>query len=178
MLWDWQVHFSDMTRRGAGVGSVFCTDPISVHIELRGRAMAVVQGKSLGQKRPLFADFSTPLEFAGEAAPPLRDVIAAIVRDQVRQFQDRQAQRQFLRALTERELAAGAERGKIESGGSDVPPQAVDPDVAVETALTAFEDGLYLVVVDEQPIQRLDERVAIRSDSQITFVRLTLLAGG
>src|SRR5579872_7137064 len=142
--------------------------------------MAVIHGKSLGQKRPLFADFSVPLVFPGSETdpPPIRDVIAAIVRDQVRQFHDRQAQRQFLRVLTERDIAEGAERGKIEAGASDIPPQPVDPDVAVETALVAFQDGLYLVVVDERQIRELDERVAIRPDSQITFVRLTLLAGG
>ncbi len=142
--------------------------------------MAFIHGKSVGRKRPLFADFSVPLVFPeGEAAEPLlRDVIAAIVRDQVQQFQERQSQRQFLRVLTERDIAAQAEQGKIEAGGSEIPPQPVDPAAAVETALVAFQDGLYLVVVDEQQIQTLDERVAIRHDSQITFVRLTLLAGG
>jgi hypothetical protein len=142
--------------------------------------MAFVQGKSLGQKRPLFADFSVPLAFPGgeNSLPPLRDVIAAIVGDQVRQFQDRQSQRQFLRVLTQRDIAEGAERGKIEVGASDVPLQPVDPEAAVETALVAFQDGLYFVIVDECQIQQLDDPVAIRPDSQITFIRLTLLAGG
>lgn len=142
--------------------------------------MAFVHGKSLGQKRPLFADFSVPLdpaEFSSDL-PTLRDVIAAIVRDQVRQFQDRQTQRQFLRALTERDIAAQAERGKIEAGGSEVPLQPVDVEAAIETALVAFADGIYLVIVDERPVHQLDVRIAIHPDSQITFVRLTLLAGG
>lgn len=141
--------------------------------------MVSIHGKSIGQKRPLFADFSIPLEaLVSESHASLRDVIAAIVRNQVRQFQDRQTQRQFLRVLTERDIAVQAERGKIESGGSDVPLQPVDVEAAVETAWVAFEDGLYLVIVDELQLQELDDRVVIRPDSQITFVRLTLLAGG
>ncbi len=142
--------------------------------------MPFIHGKSLGQKRPLFADFSLPLQRAieGVETAVVRDLIADIVRDQVRQFQDRQTQRQFLRALTERDLAEGIERGKIESGKSDVPLQPVDSDAAVETALLAFQDGLYLVVIDEVQVNSLDEQRVLKPDSQITFVRLTLLAGG
>lgn len=140
--------------------------------------MPTVHGKSLGQKRQLFADFSVPLPTAQDGQTTVRELVAAIVRDQVRQFEDRQQQRQFLRVLTERDIAEGVEHGKIDSGRTDVPLQPVDLDAAIETALTAFQDGLYLIVIDEQQVQSLEERRAIQSTSHITFVRLTLLAGG
>ena len=84
----------------------------------------------------------------------------------------------MFRALTAREIAAGAERGKIESGGSEVPVQPVDEDEAVATACQAFEDGLFLVVIDGQEHRELDRQVFVQPDSRVTFLRLTLLAGG
>lgn len=140
--------------------------------------MPIVHGKSLGQKRPLFADFSVPLSAPPDRPMSLRTLIADIVRDQVKQFEDRQQKRQFLRALTEREIAEGAERGKIESGKTDVPLQPVDVDAAVETALLAFQDGLYLVAIDGENVESLDDQRIVCPDSHITFIRLTLLAGG
>jgi len=140
--------------------------------------MPVVQGKTLGQKRPLFADFSVPLTVASDTPITLRRLIADIVRDQVQQFEDRQQQRQFLRVLTERDIAEGAQRGKIESGATDVPLQPVDVAEAVETALLAFQDGLYLVAIDEETIESLDQELLLTEESRITFIRLTLLAGG
>jgi hypothetical protein len=62
-------------------------------------------------------------------------------------------------------------------GGRDL-DQKVDADEAVATALEAFEDGLYLVVVDGQELRNLDAQVFLQPDSRVAFVRLTLLAGG
>ena len=142
--------------------------------------MLAVRGKALGRKKPLFADFSVPppddLGDGGEVA--LRDLIERVVRAEVQAFQTRQEQRQFIRALTATEIDSGAAAGKILSGGSEVPIQAVDEDQAVAVALEAFQDGMYLVVVDGQDHRQLDAQVYLRPDSQLTFVRLTLLAGG
>lgn len=46
------------------------------------------------------------------------------------------------------------------------------------TALEAFEDGLYLVVVDEREQRSLDAQVFLQPDSTVAFVRLVMLAGG
>jgi hypothetical protein len=62
-------------------------------------------------------------------------------------------------------------------GGSDVQPQNVDVDDAIASALVAFEDGLYLVIVDEKQYKDLDEAVFLTADSRLTFVRLTMLSG-
>jgi len=143
----------------------------------------VITGKSIGRKRPLFADWSIPLPpdwngDGGDGGPTLRDVIERIVRVEVKAFKKRQHDRQFLRALTEREIEAAAERGKIKMGGSEVGIQDVDEDSAVATALLAFEDGIYLVVIDDVEQRDLDQQVFMQPDSRITFIRLTLLSGG
>ena len=63
-------------------------------------------------------------------------------------------------------------------GQSDVDIQAVDVDQAIDSALVAFEDGIFLVVIDEQVYKSLDQTVFLNVDSCLTFVRLTLLSGG
>jgi hypothetical protein len=141
--------------------------------------MLTIRGKALGRKKPLFADWSIPFPpELGDGGKTLREVIECLVRREVEAFQQRQSERQFVRALTAREVDAGAAAGKIAMGASEVAPQDVDVDAAVGTALEAFEDGLFLVVVDGQEERELDRQVYIGPDSQITFIRLTLLAGG
>ena len=143
--------------------------------------MLVVQGRSLGRKEPLFADFSVALPpevEQGSSGVTLRALIARIVEHEVASFGRRQEERAVLRVLTERELRDAAVRGKITLGESDVPPAAVDAGNAVATAWQAFEDGLYLAFLDGVEQKQLDAQVYPRAESRLTFVRLTLLAGG
>jgi hypothetical protein len=141
--------------------------------------MIVVTGKALGRKKSLFADWSIPLppDLRGEGTT-LRDVITRLVRTEVRAFKERQEERRVFRTLTARDIEQGVEKGKVEMGGTEVPVQPIDDDSAVATALQAFEDGLYLVVIDETEHKNLDSQVFLQPDSRIAFVRLTLLAGG
>lgn len=142
--------------------------------------MPVISGRALGQKRPLFADWSIPVppRSRDEGGLTLRRLIERIVVEQVAAFQQRQADNQVLRTLTSRQIDAAAERGKITMGQSDVGVQDVDEEAAIGAALQAFEDGLYLVVIDDVEQKQLDGEVHLTDESRITFLRLTLLAGG
>ena len=51
-------------------------------------------------------------------------------------------------------------------------------DQAVATALEAFADGLFLVVVDDVELQDLNAVAPLAESSRLTFIRLTMLAGG
>ena len=136
-----------------------------------------VEAKTLGRRHAL-PDWIVPLPPPRSGRPMcLRDLITTIVRTEVAQFQARQAERQLVRWLTASEIEAAAGRGKVDLGGRD-DVQAVAPDEAVGAALLAFEDGLYLVFVDGAQQHDLDAEVFVRPDSRLTFVRLTLLAGG
>ena len=150
-----------------------------VYLELKSMLVAT---KTLGSKKPLFADFSVPLppdwDDDGDGGKTLRDVIEAVVRHEVAAFQKRQSDRQFLKALTAQEIEDAGERGKVIMGQSDVGMQEVDIDQAIGSALVAFEDGIFLVVIDEKVYKNLDEAVFLHADSCLTFVRLTLLSGG
>jgi hypothetical protein len=139
-----------------------------------------ISGKAIGARRPLFADYSIPVpsEWDSEGGVTLRDLIGQVVRSEVQAFRMRQAERQVFRALTARQIEDGREHGKIESGGSEIPAQEVDEEQAVAMACQAFEDGLFLAVINELDYRELDRQIYLRPDSRITFVRLTLLAGG
>ena len=137
-------------------------------------------GKSLGSRKPLFADFSIPVpgDFSNDGGTTLRNLLSQIVRHEVSAFHSRQEQRQFLQVLTKKQIESAAESGKIISGQSDVPLQIVDEEEAVAVACQAFEDGLYLVVLDDEEQTKLDQQVYLQPESRLTFIRLTMLAGG
>ena len=141
----------------------------------------IISGKAIGRRKPLFEDWSIPIppdsDGSEDGGITLADLIERIVREEVKAFRQRQINRQFLRALTASEVELAAEKGKIEMGGSEVGLQHVDHDQAVATALTAFEDGMYLVVIDEVEQKDLQQQVYLQPDSRITFIRLTLLSG-
>jgi hypothetical protein len=142
--------------------------------------MLTITGKVVGRKKPLFADWSVPfppdLRERGEGLT-LRDLITRIVHTEVDAFRQRQEDHHLVRALTGGDIEKGVIKGKVDMGGRDL-KQEVNADAAVAAALQAFEDGLYLVVVDEQEQRELDRQVYVKPDSRITFVRLAMLAGG
>ena len=143
-------------------------------------AGVTLSARALGRKAPIVPDWSIPWppeDADGSEGLTLRELIARIVRTEVAAFHDRQNRRRFVRALTERQMDEALARGKVESGGRDL-VQKVDPDEAVANALQAFEDGLYLVIIDEQEQRELDRQVFVTRDSHIVFLRLVFLAGG
>lgn len=140
--------------------------------------MLTVTGKSVGSRKPLFEGFSVPPpDDTGDGDElRLRDLIGHVVRQEVARFKRRQAGLQFDRVLTERQIEQGVDRGRVSPEGKPR-DQNVDPEHAVAAALQAFEDGLFLVVIDEQEFRDLDAPVRLQSDSRLTFIRMTFLAG-
>jgi hypothetical protein len=107
----------------------------------------------------------------------MRDLIDLLVRREVSAFLERQEERKLARFLTNEQIVAAADAGRVCMGSDDL-DQKVDPDQAVEGALTAFQDGIYYVFLDEAQIERLDSKINLRVDSQLLFLRLVPLAGG
>jgi hypothetical protein len=142
--------------------------------------MITISGKTLGRKKPLFADWSIPfppdLSEGGDRLT-LRDLIERIVRTEVKAFRERQEESKLVRALSASDIEKGVAKGKVAMGGRDL-KQTVDEDDAVGTALQAFEDGIYLVILDGEEQRELHRQVHLQADSRVTFVRLAMLAGG
>lgn len=116
------------------------------------------------------------LDDRGGGALTLRELITRIVRVEVDEYHKRERGRRFLRVLSDVEIADGAAKGKVDSGGK-APTGPVDADTAVGVALQGFEDGLYLVILDGEEQRDLDKQVYVTAESRIVFLRLTFLAG-
>lgn len=139
-----------------------------------------VEAKVLGQKKPVFSDWSIPIPPAATNSSgrlTLRDLITWTVGEEIAAFRERQERRRLENVLSRAEIDRGVERGKIDMGGSDL-QQEVNTESAIVTALQAFEDGVYFVFVDEQQIMGLDDAIYLRPDSHVMFLRLVALVGG
>jgi hypothetical protein len=142
-------------------------------------ATMTVEAKVVGQRKRAFSDWQIPLppEARGGSPITLRDLITYIVIREVQAFRERQDERRLARILSADEIAQGATRGKIDMGERDL-QQEVNENAAIAAALQAFEDGLYVVFVDDAQQERLDQTVVVGADSHLMFVRLVALAGG
>jgi len=146
------------------------------------RAMAeglIIEGRRLGRKRAaLFDDFSIPFPpDVGDGGITLRKLISRIVAAEVEAFNVRQESRRLVRVLSPQKIEDGLAGGKVDAGGHEArhkPAQVAD---AIAAALQAFEDGLYLVVIDGVEQRDLDAQVFVQPGSRITFIRLVFLAG-
>ena len=133
-----------------------------------------ISGKVLGKSQNLFTTWQLDLPAQSST---LAELLTQIVTAEVSAFQLRQADRRMTKVLGLVDIEAGVAIGKISSGGSEL-DQVVDLQRAVETALQAFEDGFYLVFIDDRQQEDLKATVALTSSSELLFLRLTPLVGG
>jgi hypothetical protein len=128
-----------------------------------------------GRQRPSLEPLELGLEGPFATA---RELLAAIVRAEVDKFKQRKENARYLRLLTDREIQTGAGLGKIVSGNQEPDGRLPDPEAAIETAGTAFEDGIYHMFVNDVQVEDLDADLQQKQITDVLFVRLTPLAGG
>lgn len=106
----------------------------------------------------------------------VRDLLTQTVKINVAEYQKRQESSELLHILTKEEIEDKSTQGKIGFGRiyGERKPQL---DKAVQTALGCFEDGIAVVFADGKQLLTLDEPLTLHDGSEITFVRMTLLAG-
>ncbi len=139
-----------------------------------------ISARAVGRRQELVPDWQLPWSpdgIGGGEPLTLRQLITRVVLQEVDAFQQRQRERRVVRILTERQIEIGLQAGRVESGGREL-NQPVAPEAAVAAALQAFEDGLYLVMLDGEEHRHLDREVHLRPDSHLVFIRLVMLAGG
>ena len=102
----------------------------------------------------------------------IAELIAARVHQEVREHNARRATGTFSGLVepsrTERELNATKER----------PHRRINADAQTEVALKAFTRGQVLLLVDDKQVDELDERVTLRPESSVIFLKLVPLVGG
>ncbi|WP_046227506.1 hypothetical protein [Paenibacillus dauci] len=129
--------------------------------------------KSLGRRKNWLT--RQPLQLAGTPVT-LRDLITCIVEQNVREFKVKQTDTSFIPYLTAEAIKEQAEVGKV--GFQLIRDERIpEEQQAVETALLAFEDGLYKVFLREEEVTGLDEHIELAEGDEAAFIRLTMLAG-
>jgi len=139
----------------------------------------VITARLLGSRRPLFADWSVPAPprpDPGDGGLRLRELIGYVVRNEVGAFRTRQEARRLDRVLSASQIAEGEATGRIAAEGRGI-VQEVAEEAAIAAALVAFQDGMYLVVIDGVEHRDLDAQVFLTDGSRMTFIRLVFLAG-
>lgn len=134
-----------------------------------------IVAKQLGKRKPLLEPQAFQIMDLPEK-PTLRLLIEAVVRSEVERFNAKEVGIPVLPFLRNEQIDLGAEMGKI---GFGTRYGASDQDFfeAVDNALTAFQDGLFAVFIDDEAVPNLETPIVLTSNSQVLFLRLTLLAG-
>ena len=129
--------------------------------------------KSAGKRRPILNN--TPYTLPNGIAS-LRQLIEAIVRQEVDEYNSRGTENMLVPFLTESEISDQSTVGKIGFGRLYSDKKA-NLEIAIETALQGFDDGLFRVMVGETEASELDKPLEIHENDTLTFIRLTFLAG-
>ena len=117
-----------------------------------------------------------PLRYEIEGRPQsLRELLLAMVKEEVRRYNDAQASDGLLRWLSQGELEDLAGEGKVSFGGAGA--GQADLGKAEQVMLAAFEDGLFRVLVDGEEVADPEAPLALTESSVVTIIRLSFLAG-
>lgn len=135
----------------------------------------IIKAKQAGRKHALIENRIIEIDDIGNN-PTLSNLLKAIVKQQVEEYNSKTAEKNLLPFLSKDEIANQAQDGKI-GFGSIYNENKADSEKAQETALQAFEDGMFAVFADEKELQKLDETVCVTDATVFTFIRLTFLAG-
>jgi hypothetical protein len=130
-----------------------------------------LQLKRLGKKKVKEVPFT--LE---ENPQNLEELLIACVKNQVEAFNAKRTEVNVIGFLSPAEIQEKAHSGKIEFGelaNTDL----ADLQKAIDNVLLAFQDGLFLVFVDDNEITALETPLELHSQSVIAFIRMTFLVG-
>ena len=127
------------------------------------------------------------------ALPPgpvtARQIVAAAVTAEAAAYQARAGEASLVRVLTDRALRADLDQGAVRMSegrmsdgrmsdgrmGDRASAEPVDVTAAVETALLAFDDGIFRVFVGDREVEG---PVELPDGAAVLFLRLVPLAGG
>jgi hypothetical protein len=127
-------------------------------------------------QKPLFEPWSIAIEpyLDGNDDWTLSELIEMVILEAATVFKTPPHDATFLRAVNAR--IAIPEVSDSDNVKSD--QTAMDSQIgeAIASALQAFEEDVYLVVLDSEDVMDLDDEIELKPDSQVTFVRLVPLS--
>jgi len=133
-----------------------------------------VVARQLGKKRALIEKKIELEEISSN--PSVSDLICAVVKHQVDVYNQQPNEKSLLPVLSKENITAQSETGKVGFGIVQNEKKA-DVLTAQETALQAFEDGMFAIFAEDVELTKLDQVFELKEATQIIFIRLTFLAG-
>jgi len=134
--------------------------------------MITITGRLIGMQKPLFEPWSIAIEpyLDGNDDWTLSELIEMVILEASTVFKDPPHDPAFLQSVnallaiqtTDAASAIPTDQASMESQVGE----------AIGNALQAFEDDVYLVVLDSEDVMDLEDEIELRPDSQVTFVRL------
>lgn len=106
----------------------------------------------------------------------LSELIELAVKLCIQGYRERRSKAGSPTPLTEEQWDSMYELGKFAFGVQETEGE-IDEVKALQTALTAIEDGLVRIFRDSQELSELHAPLFLRQGETLTFVRLTMLAG-
>lgn len=130
--------------------------------------MISITGRLIGMQKPLFEPY-----LDGSDDWTLSELIEMVVLEATTILNAPPHNAEFLQSVNARLAIAPA------SISEDKPSEKAANDSqigeAIASALQAFEEDVYLVVLDNEDVMDLDDQIELKPDSQVTFVRLVPL---
>lgn len=133
--------------------------------------------KMIGKRRPIIEKKPLALTDAFCEKPTLENFLRLVVRQEVIAYTTKVADKTILPYLDGKTINEMATHGKVTFGDIHREEVAV-VEKAIATALQAFEDGLFLVLIDGGKCETLAQPIQFRANSEVVFLRLVALSGG
>ncbi|GKX27785.1 hypothetical protein SH1V18_02650 [Vallitalea longa] len=81
------------------------------------------------------------------------------------------------KVLSQEDINQMVDSGKVSFGFKYREHDRVDRNEAVAIALQAFVDELFVMFINDEQVERLEDKLIINDGDEISFVRLTMLSG-
>ena len=130
-----------------------------------------IQLKRLGKKNIQTIDYAIT-----DYPNSLRQLIEICVKSELKKYNDKRTNNHLINFLSTEAIQHQCKLGKIDFGYIKNNTTAV-LEQSLDNALQGYEDGLYLVFIDGEEIDELDQQIDINKASVVAFLRMTFLTG-
>lgn len=131
-----------------------------------------VSMKSIGKRKNIITKQRLQLTSQPDT---LRALLTEVIKLNVHQFHSKETEQPIVSYLTGKEIEDQAVSGKV--GFGTTYNNKTDVVEAIQTGIQAFEDGLFLVFLNDEEGKELDAPLTINDGDEVVFIRLTMLAG-
>lgn len=130
--------------------------------------------KQLGKKRAAVEAEDFHIEGKPE---DVRGLIAASVHTCVEDYNERVRKGEDnVKPISDEEISQMSQIGKI-AFGINYGGKEADEEEALKNALLSYKDGLFRIFIGEEEAGGLDDKISLAENSEVTFIKLTMLSG-